>query len=71
MEEVIVTGCGDCPFFQWDAEEGAYCHHPQNGENKKWVDFDQNHSNAPANCPLREIDVIVKLTPTLKRYAHL
>lgn len=69
MKEVIVTGCGDCPFFHQDSDEGSICNHPSNGDvGTKDVDFGyiSGYNKTPDMCPLRTTPVIVKPSERLK-----
>lgn len=63
MQEVIVRGCGDCPFFHHDSDEGSICNHPSNGiTGRKDVDFGyaSGYNHTPDMCPLKDIPVLVK-----------
>jgi hypothetical protein len=70
IEEVIVQGCGDCPFFQDDSDYGSRCNHPCNGMiGFKYVSFGY-HSGyylTPESCPLKRTDVMVKASESLKK----
>lgn len=59
--EKIVTGCGDCPFFAFNAVEENSCYHPTNMELDIIPDdsFDYKRDTpmwtaiTPDNCPLK------------------
>jgi hypothetical protein len=67
MEEIIVSGCGDCPFFQHDSDEGSMCNHPSNDN----VKFDTSgYNKTPDTCPLRTTSVTVIPSDNLKKYGQ-
>lgn len=47
---IKITGCGDCPLFYQDPDEGCVCCHPE-GENVK-AGGSGMLIETPDNCPL-------------------